>query len=118
MELLPKPKSLNFSENFNNKFLCFSFIVIDDGRLIKEIELYESVQIKIRERHYCYAKLLKKEKMSLEEIILRGYYYLDRNLNEKDYVSLWNKTELNVFYFQKVIQLNLFDDYENYTTII
>ncbi len=108
-----KPKSLNFNENYNNKFLCFSFIVIDDGSLIEELEVSETIQIKLRKSHFCFAKLIKRELLSLEEIIIRGYNFLDRDLNEKDYVNLWKKKELNVFYFQKITQLNLFENHDN-----
>lgn len=111
-------KSLNFNENYNNKFLCYSFIVIDDGVLIPNLELGESIQIKIRKSHFCFAKLLKKEKISMEEIILCGYNFLDRNLDEKEYLSLWSEAKvLQIFYFQKITQLNLFEDYGNYTKI-
>ncbi len=108
--LIPNLKSLNFSENYNNKFLCFSFIVIDDGS-IPNLELSETVQITLRKSHFCFATLLKKETISPEEAILRGYNFLDRNLNEKEFLSLWNiNKNLQVLYFKKVTQLELFDD--------
>ena len=108
-------KNLNLDINYNNKLFCFNFIVILDGE--PDFDLKETIQIKIGNSHFCYARCLKKQTMSLDDIVSNGLYLLDRGGNEKDYKNLWCnnfkknsfKKELTILYFEKITPLTVFD---------
>jgi len=106
---LQAKRSLNFEINFNNKFLCFNFIIVDNEDL-KDLEIGDVVQIKIRKQHFCYCEVIDKKKLALDEIIVQGLYLLDMGCSEKEYREYWKKeTNLSVLFFKKITQLNLFN---------
>lgn len=118
-------KDINFDFNPNNKLLSFCFVVVDNGELLnsKQNIVGDVLRIKIRGRHFCYGKILKKEFIPLETIVFRGLNFLDMKMSEKDYLNYWlaktkdntKEIDLNVYYFEKITQLDLFDEHnENY----
>lgn len=118
------PEKINFTENFNNKFLCFRFIIISSKPDYQEGANY---QLKLRDQHFCYINLQRKQLLSLEAILNAGLHFLDMNMDEKEYIEYictkFKKQNeflsgtpiyLNVYYFKKISQLNLFEENEHF----
>ena len=111
---------IEFSKNWNNKLLCAVFSTIRPS--YKKYGINETFDVRIGERFFCYAKVLKSEKKTLKEIILSGAHLVDTGLSEKDFMTLmsnmyskksWWKnedTEMQLIFFQKIEQLTIFDD--------
>ena len=103
-------RSLNFNINYNNKFLCYKFIIIGTQEF-KDLDLDDILQIKIRKNHFCFATIIKKEVLSLDEIIIRGLHFFDMGVSEKEFKEFWSVNSSNKFvvlYLEKVTQLKLF----------
>lgn len=128
MQALKKvlPRRINFEKNHNNKLLCNSFLIVD-----KDDNFYHSevVQVRIRDQHFCFGRVVLKIKTTLSFILDNGLNYIDMGLDKKAYIeyicSAFNKRArfesgkeivLYLFYFDKVAQLNLFDENEKFTT--
>lgn len=115
-----KYKRINFSKNWNNKLICDIFSTIRPS--YKEYITDEVFEIKISERHFCYAKVLKSFNLTLKEIVSSGIFLLDTGLNEKDFINLmsnmyskksWWKnenTEMKIVFLNKIQQLTIFED--------
>ncbi len=114
--MLAKVRSLNFDINYNNKFLCFCFVIVRENKKYDEILIGETIQIKIRQTHFCFADVIKKEILSLDQITDRGLNFLDLGLSEKEYKESWpelaQKKLFEVLYLKKITQLDLFNNYE------
>lgn len=121
---MEKIKRLDFDKNDNNKLLCLNFIAV-----VPPVSMFdpgEKLQVRLDGRHFCYVEVLDKKDLVFEELISAGYNYLDAGLGKKDYFSYlcskfskkkWfqgNDTIYTVVFFKKIVQLNLFDDNENF----
>ncbi len=119
---MEKIKKLEFEKNDNNKFLCLSFISVVPP--LSFFEAGEKFQIRIAEKHFCFAEVLMKKELEFQRLIELGYNYLDAGLGEKAYYDYlcdrfgkrkwWNgkDTRFTIVFFKKVVQLNLFEDNE------
>ncbi len=106
-------KVINFEINFNKKLLCDRFIIIDDFSSLKNFNVNDKINIKIREQHFCFSVIEKKETKLLEEIIKQNLHIFDRGLSDKEYVKLWDdklNKKLTILYLLKTTQLRLFED--------
>ena len=116
---------INFEKNHNNKLLCFNFIAVIPPT--KEYEKTDKFKITIDTNHFCFAEIIKIERMYLEDIIKNGLNYLDAGLEKKEYINhlrnLYSKKKwwfnenekdisMNVALFKKITQLKIFDDNE------
>lgn len=111
---------IEFSKNWNSKLLCDVFSTIRPS--YKKYDIGEDFDIRIGEKFFCYAKVLKSENRTLKEIISSGAHLVDTGLSEKDFFGLmstmyskkawWNgeNTEMKIIFLQKVQQLTIFDD--------
>jgi hypothetical protein len=111
---------IEFSKNWNNKLLCDVFSTIRPS--YKKYDVDEVFDIRIGERFFCYAKVLKSENITLKEIIFSGAHLVDTGLNGKDFFGLmsnmyskkpWWKgedTEMKIIFLEKIQQLTIFDD--------
>jgi len=121
---------LDFELNPNNKFLTLNFIVVLPPN--KDYKPGTKYRINIKEQHLCFVEVIQSKIMYLDEIISAGYNYLDYGLESKLYIQhlssqysgkkWWNKkdvekeTRMNVVWFKKITQLNLFDNNELFTS--
>ena len=123
MEEIKTFQRINFIKNWNNKLLnlCFSTIrPVSDSYIIGE-----RFDIRIDERFYCYADLIDKVELSLQEIINQKYHLLDSGLSEKDFYSMmegfyskkkwWKEkeTKMQLLFLKKFVQIDIFDVIEN-----
>ncbi|HWY36845.1 MAG TPA: hypothetical protein VNX68_19525 [Nitrosopumilaceae archaeon] len=111
---------IEFSKNWNNKLLCDVFSTIRPS--YKDYNIDEVFDVRIGERFFCYAKVLKSEIKTLKEIISSGAQFVDTGLNGRDFLILmsnmyskksWWKgedTEMKIIFLQKIQQLSIFDD--------
>lgn len=111
---------LEFSKNWNNKLLCDIFSTIRP--VYKKYNVDEVFDIRIGDKFFCYAKVLKQENTTLKEIILSGAHMVDTGLNEKDFLKLMSNmyskkswwadenTEMKIIFLEKIQQLTIFDD--------
>ncbi len=111
---------IDFSKNWNNKLLCDIFSTIRPSH--KKYGIDEVFDIRIDERFFCYAKVLKSENKTIKEIISSGAHLVDTGLNEKNFFNLmsnmyskktWWKgenTEMKIIFLEKIQQLTIFDD--------
>lgn len=106
-------RSLDFPINFNNKFLCFNFIVVGYDEL-KDLNINDIIQLKIRTQHFCYCEIVEKKMLTLDEIIVQGYHFFDMGCSEKEYREYWKKCKKDkkfvILFFKKITQLNLFEN--------
>lgn len=117
-------RKLEFERNENSKMLCQNFICVAPP--VKFDKLGERVQIRIAGKHFCFAEVIMQRQMLFEDIIKAGYNYLDTGLDEKEYFNYlrtkfesrrWREgifTLYDVVLFKKIVQLNLFDDNEQF----
>ncbi len=120
---------LDFVKNYNNKLLCFNFIIVEPKSFLTNGDLKydegEKYKISINKNHFCFAEIVMCKKMTFEMLILAGYNLLDVGLNKKEYYEyLYNHTnlkktnhQLNIFsvvWFKKITQLSLLDNNEIY----
>ncbi len=115
-----KYERIEFSKNWNNKLLCSVFSTIRPS--YKKYNVDDVFDIRIGERFFCYAKVLKSDKKTLKDLISSGAYLVDTGMNEKDFFSLmsnmyskknWWKdedTEMQIIFLKKIEQLTIFDD--------
>jgi hypothetical protein len=106
-----------FDKNWNNKLFCQKFIVI--APTSEKLEIGEKLDIRIRDRFFCYATISDKKSFKLSEIISFGYSALDSGLEPKEFLEFmaeeynkrkwWNgvDTEMQVMFFTKIEQLNI-----------
>ena len=111
---------IEFSQNWNNKLLCDVFTTIRP--FYKKYSIDEVFDVRIGERFFCYAKILKSENKTLKEIISSGVYLTDTGLDEKNFFGLMSNmyskktwwagedTEMKIVFFKKIQQLTIFDD--------
>ena len=111
---------IDFSKNWNNKLLCGVFTTIRPS--YKKYHVDDVFDIRIDERFFCYAKVLKSEVMSLKNIIHLGFHLTDTGMNENNFMefmskmyskkSWWNgeETEMRIVFLEKIQQLTIFDD--------
>ncbi len=109
-----------FSKNWNNKLLCDIFSTIRPA--YKKYNVDDVFDIRIGEKFFCYAKVLKTENRTLKDLISSGAHLVDTGLDGRDFLNLmsnmyskksWWKgddTEMKIIFFQKVQQLTIFDD--------
>jgi hypothetical protein len=81
--------------------------------------------IRIGDKHFCYATLIDRKKSTLEQIVFDNINLTDAGLNKKDFMSLmqnfystksWWKneeTEMEILYLEKKVQLKMFEENEN-----
>jgi hypothetical protein len=112
-------KRLVFDRNWNNKLLCFHFLVIRPER--DDFEVGERLDVRIEERHFCYATVSDVQILSLLDITDRNYNLLDSNLEKKEFMEFmegmyakkkwWNKyqTKMRVIFLKKIVQLDIFE---------
>ncbi len=124
------PVTLNFEYNPNNKFLCFNFICALPP--IEEFPDGTPYKITILQRHLCYAQVIQSKIMYLDELLSSGYNYLDAGLEPSKYIEYlanqyntkkwWRKketltsTRIQLVWFKKVAQLDLFNNNEFFTS--
>lgn len=112
---------LSFSKNWNNKLLCQFFTSIRP--LSNKYKADKVFDILIGDTHFCYAKVVKTVELNLLQIVGFGLNFIDNGLSEKDFMEMmkkmyektswWkddNSAVMQVIYFEKVIQLNIFED--------
>jgi hypothetical protein len=111
---------IEFSKNWNNKLLCDVFSTIRPS--YKKYNVDDVFDVRIGEKFFCYAKVLKTEIRTLKDIISSGAHLVDTGLDGRDFLNLmstmyskksWWKsedTEMRIIFFQKVQQLTIFDD--------
>lgn len=111
---------IDFSKNWNNKLLCSVFTTIRPA--YKKYSVEDVFDIRIDEKFFCYAKVLKSEVISLKDIIKSGFHLTDTGMNEKGFMefmtkmyskkSWWNgeETEMKIIFLEKIQQLTIFDD--------
>ena len=116
-EETPHIKRLVFDKNWNNKLLCFNFTVIVPES--DKFEVGEKLDIRIKDRHFCYATISDIKTLKLSEIISVGYNLIDYGLNNKGFLNLmsdkyskkrwWNgiDTKMKIIFISKVEQLDL-----------
>jgi hypothetical protein len=115
-----KYERIEFSKNWNNKLLCNVFSTIRPS--YKKYDIDEVFEIRIGERFFCYAKVIKSEKTTLKELIFSGANLVDTGLVGKDFLELmsnmyskkswWKEedTEMKIIFLEKIQQLTIFDD--------
>jgi len=116
-----KYKRVEFSNNINNKLLCNVFVTITP--IHKSFSLFETCDIRIDDKHFCYAKVIKTYMASLGSIIESGVHIIDSGLSDDtSYLNhvqqlysqkKWWKNENTAFrvnFFEKVQQLSIFED--------
>lgn len=111
---------INFSKNWNQKLLCDVFTTIrgvNDKYSVNDV-----FDIRISEKHFCYAKVLKTETKTLNEIISSGVHLTDTGMNDNDFFELMSKmyskkswwkdglTEMRIIFLEKIVQLTIFED--------
>jgi len=111
---------IDFLKNWNNKLLCDIFVIIRPVN--KKYSLDQVVDIRIDDKFFSYAKVLKSEIRTLNDIIASGMFLLDSGMNEKDFRDFINElyskkswwknedTELKIIFFKKITQLTIFED--------
>jgi|ERR1035437_4624798 hypothetical protein len=111
---------IEFSKNWNQKFLCNVFTTIRP--IYKKYSIDEVFDIRIKETFFCYAKVIKQDTKTIKEIISFGVHLTDTGLNGKEFFDLmsnmyskknWWKgddTEMQIVFLEKIIQLTIFDD--------
>ena len=111
---------IEFSKNWNNKLLCDVFSTIRPS--FKNYKVDEVFDIRIGERFFCYAKVLKSEIRTINNLISSGVQLIDTGLDGRDFFILmsnmyskksWWKgedTEMKIIFLQKIQQLTIFDD--------
>ena len=111
---------LSFSKNWNNKLLCQFFTSIRP--VSKKYKSDKVFDIRIGDTHFCYAKVVKSIDISLEGVINFGLNLTDNGLPEKEFIEMMDKmysktpwwngraSIMQVVYFEKVVQLNIFED--------
>jgi len=116
-EEVPFIKRLVFDKNWNNKLLCFNFTVIVPES--DKFEVGEKLDIRIKDRFFCYATISEIKTFKLSEIISAGYNLIDCGLNHKGFMNLmsdkynkkkwWNgiDTNMKIMFLSKVEQLDL-----------
>jgi hypothetical protein len=116
-EEVPSIKRLVFDKNWNNKLLCFCFTVIVPES--DKFEIGEKLDIRIKDRFFCYATISDIKTFKLSEIIAFGYNMTDCGLEQKDFTNLmldkygkkkwwnWNDTKMKLVFLSKVEQLDL-----------
>ena len=115
-----KYEKIEFAKNWNNKLLCDVFSTIRPvSYKYKTDKIFD---IRIDERFFCYAKVLKVDKKTIKEIISSGIHCVDTGMNDRDFFSLmsnmyskkswWksDETEMQIIFLEKVQQLTIFDD--------
>lgn len=119
-------KRINFSKNWNNKLLCNVFSDIKPAN--SNHKLNDVCDIRIDDRFYCYAKIVKIETKSLSDIISFGINFLDSGMDEKSFLDFISKayskkswwkdkeTEMKIIFFEKISQLTIFEDGKYATT--
>ena len=111
---------LEFSQNWNNKLLCFNFTTIRP--VSKKYETGLVLDIRIKDAHLCYAKVVDVKTFTLQQISDLNFNLIDSGLKQKDFFefmhrlyskkSWWKEkdTNMNVVFFEKISQLDMFDD--------
>ncbi len=111
---------IEFSKNWNNKLLCDTFSTIRPA--YKSYNPGMEFDIRIGERFFCYARVLKSDNRTISGIIASGVYLTDTGLNEKEFFTLMSnmyskkpwwigeETEMKVIFLQRIQQLTIFDD--------
>jgi len=124
---MQKVKKLSFQKNDNDKFLALHFVCIFPNSF--KFESDEIIQIEIRDMHFCFATICKSENYTLQSIVDAGYNFIDQGLDAKDYYNYlhqkysknkWWKdyeTSFKVLWLKKLVQLNLFENYDNLTNL-
>lgn len=112
-------EKITFSKNWNNKLLCTCFTTIRPQS--KKYDVGDVVDIRIEERFFCYATIISKRVLTLQQVISEGYHFTDTGLHEKEFIELmstmyskksWWKnynTEMQIVFLEKIVQLNLFE---------
>jgi hypothetical protein len=112
-------KRIVFDKNWNNKLLCFRFIIIRPERSV--FKAGERLELRIEERHFCYATVTDVKTMTVSEIIDRNYHLLDSALEAKEFLEMlsnahsknrwWKGTDtvMKVVFMEKIIQLDIFE---------
>lgn len=112
-------KRIVFDINPNNKLLCSFFIAVMP---VRKVALQATVDIRISERHYCYAEVVRKDIMKLSEICDSTICYTDLGVGPKDFFirmqnyhgnkQWWEgeDTKFEVVTFKKVEQLDIFSN--------
>lgn len=115
-----KYERIEFSKNWNNKLLCDIFSTIRPS--YKKYDIGEEFDIRIGEKFFCYAKVLKSEIITLKDLISSGAHLVDTGLSGRDFLVLmssmyskksWWKgedTEMKIIFLEKIQQLTIFDD--------
>lgn len=111
---------IEFSKNWNNKLLCSVFTTIRPT--YKKYNVDEVFDIRIGERFFCYAKVIKTDIIILKDLISSGAHLTDTGLNGRDFLGLmsnmyskkpwWQgeETEMKIIFLEKIEQLTIFDD--------
>lgn len=115
-------KKIEFEKNDNNKLHCLNFLIVFSPTT--NYKIGKKFQIRIQKNHFCYAEILMRKQLKFNELIECGYNFIDMGLGAQEYYDYlyekfntqkwWNNKEtiFNVIFFQKIIQLNLFDNNE------
>ena len=115
-------KTLEFQKNLNRKFNCDIFSIILP--VSKDKKLGQKFCIRLRGQVFCFAFLVKKETLTLAEIIEKECYLLESGLEKQEFVThienfyskkkFWKQTETKFYYlvFKKERQLKLFENEE------
>lgn len=111
---------IEFSQNWNHKLLCNVFTTIRPS--YKKYSIDTTFDIRIKETFFCYAKVLKTDIKTIQEIVDSGLHLTDTGMNSKDFFILmstmyskkpWWKgedTEMKIIFLEKIIQLTIFDN--------
>jgi len=110
---------IDFQQNWNNKLLCDVFTTVRPSTI--KVTNGSRYAIYLRDVFFCYADVLDVETMTLGEIISRNHHLTDTGKDEKFFTELmhnfyhkktwWkeNDSVMNIIYFKKITQTNLFD---------
>ena len=111
---------LDFSNNWNGKLNCFSFTTIRSNS--NKYKIDDEVVVRLKNIIYCKVILIKIRTLSINEIIEEGIHITDTGLNNHEFYELlksfyskkiWWKnkeTKMNILFFKKIKQLDLFAD--------
>lgn len=117
-----KIQILELQENQNRKLNCDVFSMILPAT--KNKNLGQKFCIRLRGQVFCKATLIKKQTLSLSEVLEKECYLLDSGLEKQDFIiyienhyskkKFWKQLETKFDYliFKKEVQLNLFENKE------